>query len=124
VELLLMAPLLVVFILVVVAGGRYADSRAQVNDAAYAAARAASLETDPESGQHAGREAARDALAERGKACVRMELNFAGSNFQPGGQVQVEVTCRADLRDVVGFGIPASKTFRASAVVPIEKYRP
>jgi hypothetical protein len=123
VEMLLMAPLLMAFVLVVVAGGRYTDSRGQVNDAAYAAARAASLESTIEAGQQAGREAAVDALDERGKACVNLEVSFAGTDFQPGGQVQVSVQCRADLRDVVGFGIPGSKWFSADAVVPIERYR-
>ena len=123
VELLLMAPLLLVFVLVVVAGGRYTDSRGQVNDAAYAAARAASLQATLEAGQQAGRDAAAKALAARGKACVHLEVSFAGTDFQPGGQVQVVVKCRADLSDVAGFGIPGSKWFSADAVVPIERHR-
>jgi hypothetical protein len=123
VELLLMTPLLMVFVLVVVAGGRYTDARGQVNDAAYAAARAASLQQGLESGQVAGRAAAAEALASRGRACVRLEVSFAGTDFRPGGYVEAIVTCQVDLRDVAGFGIPTTKVFRADAVVPIERHR-
>ena len=123
VELVLMVPVMMTLVLSVVAGGRYVDSRGQVNDAAYAAARAASLETTIEAGQAAGRDAAAAALAERGKACVDLDVSFAGTNFQPGGHIETTVTCRADLRDVMGFGIPGSKSFTTHAVVPIEKYR-
>ena len=118
-----MAPLLVAFLLVVVAGGRYADSRGQVNDAAYAAARAASLQTDATAARSAGYAAANRSLAERGKACARLQVSFTGTDFRPGGQVQVAVTCRADLSDVAGFRVPGAKEFRAQAVVPIERYR-
>ena len=123
VELVLMAPLLVAFLLVIVAGGRYADSRGQVNDAAYAAARAASLEPDAGTARHAGFAAATQSLAERGKACAHLQVSFAGTDFRPGGQVQVAVTCRADLSDVAGFQVPGSREFQATAVVPIERYR-
>jgi hypothetical protein len=123
VELLLMTPLLMVFVLVVVAGGRYTDARGQVNDAAYAAARAASLHQSLEAGQVAGRAAAAESLAARGKACVRLEVSFAGTDFRPGGHVQTIVTCHVDLRDVAGLGIPGTKTFSADAVVPIERHR-
>ena len=45
VETLIMATAAMSLVLIVVASGRYVDASAQANDAAYAAARAASLET-------------------------------------------------------------------------------
>jgi Flp pilus assembly protein TadG len=123
VELLAMATVLVGFIVTVVAGGRFVDAESQVDDAAYAAARAASLESNVEAGQIAGRKAAEDSLADRGKACTRLTVSFAGTDFRTSGHVNVQVTCHADLSDVVGFGLPGAKDFTATAVVPIEQYR-
>lgn len=123
VELLAMTTVLVGFITVVVGGGRIVDSNSQVDDAAYAAARAASLESNFEAGQIAGRDAAEDALADRGKACTRLTVSFAGTDFRTSGHVRVEVTCHANLSDVVGFGLPGAKDFTSTAVVPIEQYR-
>lgn len=123
VELLAMTTVLVGFITVVVGAGRIIDSNSQVDDAAYAAARAASLESNFEAAQIAGRQAAADALADRGKACTNLTVSFAGTDFRTSGQVKVEVTCHANLGDVVGFGLPGAKNFSSSAVVPIEQYR-
>lgn len=123
VELLAMATVLVGFIVTVVGAGRFVDAMSQVDDAAYAAARAASLESNVEAGQIAGRKAAEDSLADRGKACTRLTVSFAGTDFRTSGHVNVQVTCRADLSDVVGFGLPGAKDFTATAVVPIEQYR-
>ncbi|MBZ5735364.1 pilus assembly protein [Nocardioides sp. TRM66260-LWL] len=122
-ELLLMATVLVGFIITVVGAGRFIDSRSQVDDAAYAAARAASLEQNVDAAQIAGREAAQNSLTDRGKACTQMTVSFAGTDFRTSGQVKVTVTCHANLSDVVGFGLPGSKDFTATAVVPIEQYR-
>lgn len=123
VELLVMAPLFVGFIVMVVAAGRFVDARSQVDDAAYAAARAASLEQTVEAGKVSGRGAAADSLADRGRACTQLTVSFAGTDFRASGQVKVEVTCHANLSDLVGFGLPGARNFSATAVVPIEQYR-
>lgn len=123
VELMMLVPFLMAMVAVVVAGARYVDARGQVNDAAYAAARAASLQPSMAAAVPAGHQAAQASLAERGRACVSMEVSFAGTDFQRGGHVQVQVNCHANLSDVAGFGIPGAKTFTANAVVPIESFR-
>ena len=123
IELILMTPLLVAFIVMVIGAGRLVESRSQVNDTAYAAARAASLAPNLDAARQAGQRAAADALSDRGKACARLDVSLAGTVFEAGGHVKVEVTCTADLHDVVGFGLPGTKSFTATAVVPIEKYR-
>lgn len=118
-----MATVLVGFIVTVVGAGRFVDAGSQVDDAAYAAARAASLEQGLEAGQVAGRDAAQSALTDRGRACTRLSVSFAGTEFRSSGHVTVHVTCHANLSDVVGFGLPGAKDFTATAVVPIEQYR-
>lgn len=123
VELVLLVPLLMAMVALVVAAGRIVDARGQVNDAAYAAARAASLETNEAAAHRAGQAAAREALAERGRACVRLSVSLTGTDFRTDGSVVARVTCRADLGDVAGFGLPGAKRISARAVAPIEQHR-
>lgn len=127
VETLIMATAALSIVLVVVAAGRYVDGSAQANDAAYAAARAASLESGMDQGAIAGRQAAADALAERGKSCQNLAVSFAGSDFAPGGQVIAEVTCTVNLLDTGALGsqlgLRPRTEFAERAVVPIETYR-
>lgn len=127
VETLLMASAALGLVLVVVAAGRYVDGSAQANDAAYAAARAASLEPTSAGGMAAGRQAAETALAERGKSCLNLSVSFAGSDFAPGGQVIARVSCTVSLVDSgpLGrqLGLQPNRVFTEQAVVPIETYR-
>ncbi len=127
IETLLMATATMSLVLVVVAAGRYVDGAAQANDAAYAAARAASLEASMSEGMSAGRQAAEHALAKRGNSCTNLTVSFAGSDFNPGGEVVAEVSCTVSLLDTGGLGrqlgLKPSRVFTETAVVPIEQYR-
>jgi Flp pilus assembly protein TadG len=126
-ETLILATASLSLVLVVVAAGRYVDGSAQANDAAYAAARAASLEAAWPQGATAGRQAANDALAERGETCQNLAVSFAGTDFTPGGQVVARVSCTVNLLDTgrLGerLGLEPSREFTERAVVPIETYR-
>lgn len=127
IETLIMATGALSIVLVVVAAGRYVDGSAQANDAAYAAARAASLEPGMGQGTIAGRQAAERSLAERGKSCQNLTVSFASSDFTAGGQVVAEVTCTVTLLDTGSLGqqlgLRPNTQFTERAVVPIETYR-
>ena len=127
VETLIMTTAAIALVIVVVAAGRYVDGSAQVNDAAYAAARAASLQSSEGFAVTAGRQAAVDALSARGKACQHISVSFAGSDFTPGGQVVAQVECTVSLVDTgalgSSLGLAPKGVFTERAVVPIETYR-
>jgi Flp pilus assembly protein TadG len=124
IEVVVLTPLLVAAIMVIAAGGRYVDARGQVNGAAYAAARAASLTRNQEAAVQAGTQAAEQSMSRRGLACANLTVAVDAADFNPGGDVRATVTCVADLSDVVGVGgIPGSKTFTFTAVVPLEEHR-
>jgi Flp pilus assembly protein TadG len=124
IEVVVLTPLLVAAIMVIAAGGRYVDARGQVNGAAYAAARAASLTRNQEAAVQAGTQAAEQSMSRRGLACANLAVSVDAADFNPGGDVRATVTCVADLSDVVGVGgIPGSKTFVFTAVVPLEEHR-
>ena len=124
IELVLLAPVLVLLCGIIVMAGEFRSAANDVSNAAYAAARAASDTTDPVAAQTAGRAAAQDSIANRGNACASMTTSIDTSNFTPGGDIKVTVTCVAALAQITGFGIiPGHKTFTATAVVPIDVHR-
>lgn len=124
-EIVLLTPALVAAILLIAAGARYVDARGQTNQAAYAAARAASLTTNQQAAVHAGRIAAEASMAERGRACTDLEVDIDAGDFSPGGNVRATVTCDAELSDLAGVGLPlpGAKRFSFTAVVPLEQHR-
>jgi hypothetical protein len=124
IEVVILTPALVAAIMVIAGGARYVDARGQVNSAAYAAARAASLTTNQEAAVQAGTKAAEQSMSQRGLACASLTVSVDAGDFNPGGDVSATVTCVADLSDVAGVGaIPGSKTFTFTAVVPLEQHR-
>lgn len=123
IEVVILTPMLIAAIMVIAAGARYVEARGQVNDAAYAAARAASLTTNQGAAVHAGTLAARDTMTQRGPACADLSVRVDAGDFQPGGNVTATVTCVADLSDLAGFGLPGHKRFIYTAVVPLGEQR-
>jgi Flp pilus assembly protein TadG len=123
IEILILVPALVAAIMMIAAGARYVDARGQTNSAAYAAARAASLTSNQEAAVQAGTDAAANSMRERGQACATLKVDIDAGDFNPGGDVRATVTCVADLSDLVGLGLPGSKTFTYTAVVPLEQHR-
>ncbi len=123
IEMVVLTPVLVGCIMLIAGGTRFVEASDQVEAAAAIAARAASLETNSETAAAAGRVAAQRALTDRGAACVDLDVALDVDGFRAGGAVRANVTCRADLSDLAGFGLPGSKTFTATAVVPLDQHR-
>ena len=123
VELVLLTPVLMGAILTIIGAFRYVEARDQVSSVANIAGRAASLSDNQGDAVAEGQRAARQALGERGESCAVLRVDVAAGGFKPGGNIRVTVTCVADLSDVVGFGLPGSRTFTSTAVVPIESHR-
>jgi hypothetical protein len=71
----------------------------------------------------AARTAARRSLGDGGLSCTGLQVNVDISDYRPGGQVQVTVSCTAQLRDVALSGLPGTRVFTATSTVPIEMYR-
>lgn len=123
VELVLVAPVLIVILMFVVGLGRMAHARQQIDAAAADSARAASLERNTASSTQAAQAAAEASLGDAGVSCTKLEVKVDLDSYQPGGQVRVTVSCVAKLGDVALAGFPGTKKFTADAVVPIETHR-
>lgn len=123
VEITLLSPLLIMFMLLVVLCGRTVTSKMDVEGAASDAARAASLERDPVAAVSAARSSV-DANVEEGNVTCRSVDVFADtSQFHAGGSVAVQVRCVLDLGDLSMLRIPGSKVVQARSVEAIDRYR-
>ena len=122
-ELVIVTPLLILFLLLVVALGRTAGSRIDINGAASEAARAASIARTPVTAQDAARQTATTALADQHVTCANLDVTTNTASFQPGGTVTVTVHCAVKLGDLTGLRLPSAKTLTATATAPIDRYR-
>jgi Flp pilus assembly protein TadG len=121
VELVILTPVLILFLLLYLGFGRITRAEQLVNDAAAQAARAATLNyTNP--GQ--ATEAAAQALTESGLACASDQITVDTANDRPGGSITVRLACHTDLSQVIAIGFPGSTTLTASSTSPIDRYIP
>lgn len=123
VELVLLTPLLLALLMFIVGLGRIAEARSHVTGAARDAARAASQQRTPAAARAAAEQTATADLTGAGLTCADLTIVTDTSTFTPGGAVRVDVGCIADLRDLIGVGLPTSKTLHATAAAPLETYR-
>jgi len=123
VEFVLLMPVLILFLLFVVALGRFGQARADVDGAARDGARAASIVRNRSTAVAQARDTAEATLRDRHVTCAELQIDTDTSAFQPGGQVTVSVTCSVKLSDLAVLGVGGSRTFRAQFVSPIDRYR-
>ena len=122
-ELVLLTPLLILFLLFVVALGRLAGARIEVDGAAAQAARAASIARSPAGAVAAAEQTATSALAGQHVTCAQLTVTTDTAAFTPGGFVAVTVTCAVDLADLTGLRLPVTETISNRFVEPIDRYR-
>ncbi len=124
ISFLLLAPALVLFLELIVLGGRVAATKADVQAASREAAREASIASGPSSAAAVIDPVAATALAGKGVRC-RSHTAALGpaTDYAQGGAVEVVVTCDLDLADLDLLGLPGSLTMEASSLEPIEQYR-
>ena len=122
-ELVLLTPLLIVILLFVVALGRLAGARLNVDAAAAQAARAASIARDPATASTTARQIATAALGSDHVTCAQLTVSTDTSDFTPGGLVAVTVTCTVTLADLTGLRLPASESVSSTANSVIDTYR-
>jgi Flp pilus assembly protein TadG len=123
VELTILTPLFVLFLLLVVTAGRVVQARNDVYGAAGDAARAASARQTPVGAETAARSAAEATLRERGMSCRDFGIALDASALRPGGSVRVAVTCRVALSDMTLLAVPGTRTVRAEATEVVDVHR-
>ena len=119
VELVILAPVIMAFIVLVVACGLYVGVRGDIEAASRDAARAASLERTRETAESAADRVAAAAL-EHPERCRPVALN---GDFVAGGTITVTVTCDVSYSGLGLIGLPGSKRLSASSSAPLDTYR-
>lgn len=116
--------LVLLIVMAVLGAGRYEQARAQVNTAAAAAARAASLARSAPAAQQQAAQVVDATLAQDGPTCAGgAQLSVDLTQFQPGGQTRATITCQVSMSDLVLVGLPGALSVRATQASPIEQYK-
>lgn len=129
-ELAVLAPALLLFIIVVIFAGRVAIAGQAVQQAAEEAAREASISRSYDAAESAAGPAAERTLQQQSLQCEGTpDVNthdladeFATAVGQDA-KVTVTVTCKVRLSDLAFPGIPGSRTVSATSVSPLDTYR-
>jgi Flp pilus assembly protein TadG len=125
-ELVILAPVILLLIGFVVAAGRTWIAQGSVAAAARDAAREASISLTAGEAQRAALATAQAALRSDGLLCRPLvTLNLAGFAVPPGqsARVSATVTCTVRLSGLLVPGLPGSKTLRATFTSPLDPYR-
>lgn len=119
-ELACLAVVFVLLALVFAALARFAQVRADLDQAVRDAARAASLRSDPDMAVADATAALDQALANQGLGCEARQVDVDTAQFRPGGSVAVAVSCRMSLADLALVALPGTKVATARFVAPID----
>jgi Flp pilus assembly protein TadG len=127
VEITMVAPVLALFILVIIFGGRLALARQAVQSAAFDAARAASLARTQGEARTAASKTAAATLANQKLPCTTTLLDLDTSGFtKPVGTpatVTVRLVCDVATGDLGLPGIAATVPVDAEATSPLDSFR-
>ena len=120
-------PAFLLFVGLIIYGGRTAATHQSLESAAADAARTASIARDAGTAQAAARQAADASISNQQLGCLSIDVEVDTTDFnkQPGqaGEVTVRVSCRLDLSDLAVPGVPGSRVLSATMSSPIDTWR-
>jgi TadE-like protein len=119
VEMVLMTPVMVAFLLLVIAFGRYVAVRGEVESASRDAVRAASMERNSQAAVNSAQNTAAAAMNSRW-SCQPAQL---GGNFAAGETITVHLECSASLSGLGLIGLPGSVSVDGDSSAPLDLYR-
>ena len=128
-ELIILAPVIILLICMVIAAGRIAIAQGSVDAAARDAARQASVARTPASALAAAQASASADLAGDGLDCqpssiVPSNLDAAfGTQVGEPASVTFTVSCTVSLSDLILRGLPGSLALSSSFTSPLDPYR-
>lgn len=120
VELVILAPVMLAFMLLVVAAGRLVAVKGDLEAASRDAARAASLERDAGTAEARARQVVAASLDRQTTSCRGTSV---GGSFVSGGIVRVSLDCRVSYAGLGLIGLPGSVAVKADSTAPIDTYR-
>jgi Flp pilus assembly protein TadG len=123
VELVVLTPVIVLFVLTALAFGRFELAREQVIGAARAGAEAASVAPSAGAAQPAAVAAAMPMVTDGAHSCTQVHVVADTENFVPGGSVRVAVSCQISFGDLLIPGVPGHAEVSAVVSAPIDPFR-
>jgi Flp pilus assembly protein TadG len=120
VEVVILAPVMLAFLMLIVMCGRLVAVRGDLEAAARDAARAASLERDPVSATASARQVVAGSLDKDSIDCQPAALS---GDFVSGGYVQVNLSCRVSYAGLSLLALPGSAGINVHSAAPIDTYR-
>ncbi|WP_333750824.1 TadE/TadG family type IV pilus assembly protein [Streptomyces sp. IBSBF 2394] len=119
IEVVILAPVMILFILVLVAFGQLVDGRGALDGAARDAARAGSIQKDHGTAIAEAKKAAEANLVDVCSGPVSVVQKSAG--FEPDTLFTVEVSC--EVRGLASIGLNIPTTLSATFSSPLDPYR-
>lgn len=127
IEAAIALPAFILFLGLIIAGGRLALAHQALQSAAADAARTASIARDAGDANTSAQQEAATSLNNQNLRCRSTQVSVDTSGFRvPTGQaadVTVTLTCRVDLADLSVPGVPGSRLIRATMSSPIDTWR-
>lgn len=127
VEAVVGLPAFVLFVGLIIVGGRTATTHSALESAAADAARSASIARTSYQAEEDARSAARASLSNQEIQCLNVDLSVDTSDFNrpvgSQGMVAVTVQCRLDLSDLSVPGVPGSRVIKATMSSPLDTWR-
>ena len=126
-EIVVLAPVLLLFVILVIFAGRWALAQQAVQAAASEAARAASIARSPGEANTSAAGAAGASLTNQAVRCgtqsVAVDVAAFGLPEGTPGTVAATVTCVVDMSDLAVPGVPGSRTLTSTMTSPLDTYR-
>ncbi len=124
IEMVLVAPALLLLLAVILGSGRLFSSRSALDAVAREAGRSAVEAPDAGQAIVLGRQAARTAASAYGLAPSDLSVRIEPGSFTRGGEIRVVATYRVHLADlpILGVGFP-TVTLHAVHLEPIDLYK-
>lgn len=124
VELVMIAPALLLLIAVIVGSGRIVSTKSAVESVAREAARSASDASDSISARERGEGSASEAAEGLGLDPLRLQVATDAGDFNRGDPLTVRVTYEVRLADLPGFGLlPGSFAVSARHTEIVERHK-
>ncbi|MCL4422172.1 MAG: pilus assembly protein [Actinobacteria bacterium] len=122
-EAVVLAPVLVLFALLMIMLGRYVQARAEVIGAARAAAQVAAVQPSAAEARQAALGAATGDVRSHLSSCSAVQVGVTTSSFRPGGVVSVKVECQVSFSSLGAPGMPGSALIHAAVAAPVDPYQ-
>ena len=120
-------PAFVLFVGLIIFGGRTATTHSAVESAAADAARTASIARTASEAKQDAKVAAQASLANQDIHCLSVTVSVDVSDFAKSvgqtGSVAATVECLLDLGDLSVPGVPGSRLIKATSTSPLDTFR-